>query len=687
MKTRRTIYLAIGGPKRNEKHVSIRLKIHQQSRTAMITENSDSISVRILTNKAASSSYRGHGSILGGKVSNCCFQRQTYLATDTKTGSILPFAQMLLRNRKTSVFSELMMGNNTRMRSSISILLITSSVLAACAKQPQQDPADLVLLKGGIYTVDSQRSWAQAAAIDDGVIVAVGTNEEIGAYIGNDTEVIDLEGRMAMPGIHDSHVHPLEGGYEQVYCNLWALQSVDEIVGALQACEGSQKGAWFNAVGLDLGVFGLIGPDKSILDGIAEDKYIFVDAEDGHAALVNDKVLELIGINAESLAPEDGVIERREGSREPNGTLRESSRDLADKQRPKRDHATSVWAMQGAVKLMNSHGITSAYDVWVGEHEMQVYKALDDAGELSLRVLGGIIDEGVFEKHTGEDFQRVLRDRVNYESDNISYNSIKIMVDGVFEGETGATLEPYHSVDHAGPQFMTPDQLNARVMHYYNKGMLIHFHAIGDRAVREALDAIEYARENGDEAYENFRHTISHLGLVHPNDRPRFAELNTGASVTMVWAYNDKWTQNLEIPSLGLERVSNMYPIRSIQAAGGVILGGSDWNYGDLDPLRAIETAITRDDPQGPTQDSEYDILGSEHVDLATMIDAYTINGAWQIHAEDVAGSIETGKRADIAIYDRNLFEIDAYEISEARVDFTIFDGRIVYRRQGLQGQ
>jgi hypothetical protein len=172
---------------------------------------------------------------------------------------------MLLRNVKTSVFSELMMGNNKRMRLSIPILLITSLVLAACAKQPQQDPADLVLLKGGIYTVDSQRSWAQAAAIADGVIVAVGTNEEIGAYIGNDTEVIDLEGRMAMPGIHDSHVHPLEGGYEQVYCNLWALQSVDEIVDALQACEGSQKGAWFNAVGLDLGVFGLIGPDKSIL--------------------------------------------------------------------------------------------------------------------------------------------------------------------------------------------------------------------------------------------------------------------------------------------------------------------------------------------------------------------------------------------------------------------------------------
>jgi predicted amidohydrolase YtcJ len=149
----------------------------------------------------------------------------------------------------------------------------------------------------------------------------------------------------------------------------------------------------------------------------------------------------------------------------------------------------------------------------------------------------------------------------------------------------------------------------------------------------------------------------------------------------MVWAYNDKWTQNLEIPSLGLERVSDMYPIRSIQAAGGVVLGGSDWNYGDLDPLVSIETAITRDNPYGPIGDSDFEILGDEFVDLATMIDAYTINGAWQIHAEDVSGSIEIGKRADIVVYDRNLFEIDVYEISEAVVDLTIFDGRIVYRR------
>ena len=145
------------------------------------------------------------------------------------------------------------MSNNTRMRISISILLITSSVLIACTEKLQQDPADLVMLNGGIYTVDTDRSWAEAAAIVDGIIVAVGSNDDIQPYVGTDTEVIDLDGRMAMPGIHDSHVHPLEGGYEQVYCNLWALASVEEVIGALHACEGSQQGEWFNAVGLGPG--------------------------------------------------------------------------------------------------------------------------------------------------------------------------------------------------------------------------------------------------------------------------------------------------------------------------------------------------------------------------------------------------------------------------------------------------
>jgi predicted amidohydrolase YtcJ len=281
----------------------------------------------------------------------------------------------------------------------------------------------------------------------------------------------------------------------------------------------------------------------------------------------------------------------------------------------------------------------------------------------------------------------LLRERAVYEADTISYNSIKMFVDGVFEGETGALLEPYLTTGTHGALNRTPDELRARVKRYYDMGMQLHFHAMGDRAVRESLNALEYARANGDPALLKMRHTISHLGLVETSDFPRFAKLNAGASVTMEWGSTDEWTQQLEIPALGLERVEKLYPIRSIQAAGGVILGGSDWNYGELDPLLSIETAITRASASGPTSDSEYEGLGDEMVSLETMIDAYTINGAWQLGAEDVSGSIEVGKRADIAVYDRNLFEIDVYEISEAKVDVTIFDGRVVYRRLGLQGQ
>jgi predicted amidohydrolase YtcJ len=564
----------------------------------------------------------------------------------------------------------------------LAILLTSATVLLGCAERSPVVPADIVFVNGGIYTVDAERRWAEAAAVRDGNIVAVGDNAAIRPFIGTATEVVDLHGRMAMPGIHDSHVHPLEGAYEQVYCNLWDAHNEADIVSSLRACERSDDSEWFNAVGLDWGAFGLDGPDNSLLDGIADDKFIFVDGSDGHSALVNDRVLDLVGYDAATPDPRDGVIERRADGREPNGTVRESARDKIDKLRPPRDLPTSVEAMRSAVALMNSLGITSVYDVWVGEHEMQVYKALEDSGDLSVRVLGAIIDEGQFEKHVGADLERVVRDRARYESAHVSFNSVKFMIDGVFEGETAAVLEPYRNLGHHGVLNLAPVDLNERVAHYYDLGMQLHFHTIGDGAVREAFDALEYARARGSEEHKALRHTLSHLGLIDRADLPRFAALNAGASFTMVWGMTSEWVMRLNMPTLGRERVARLYPIRSVRDAGGVVLGGSDWNYGELDPLLSIETGITRDDPYGPKSPGEFEVFADESVDLATMIDAYTINGAWQLQAEDISGSIETGKRADLVVYDRNLFEIPPAEISEAKVELTVFDGRVVYRRR-----
>ena len=538
-----------------------------------------------------------------------------------------------------------------------------------------------MLLNGGIYTVDAARSWAEAAAIDDGMIVAVGSNDYVKAFIGENTEVVDLDGRMAMPGIHDSHTHPLEGGYEQVYCDVTEAGSVDQIVGTLSACAEQFESEWLNALGLNWSLFDVNGPDKSLLEGIADDRFIFVDGVDGHSALVNDKVLRLVGFDENSEDPKNGVIERREGSREPNGTVREAARDMIAKLRPPRDLKTSAFAMRNAMQRMNAHGITSVYDVWIGEHEMQVYQALEQSGDLTVRVLGAVIDEGVFGKHTGDDLARVLRERGNYESGLISYNSVKFMVDGVVEGETAAMLQPYDNADHRGTLNHSSEDLQERVRRFYDAGMQLHFHTMGDGATRAALDALEYARNNGSDEHLALRHTLSHLGLIDPADMPRFAELNTGASFTLAWASTDEWTYKLEVPVLGEDRVAHLYPIRSVAEAGGMVLGGSDWNYGDLSPLISIEVGMTRDDPYGPESSGEFEPLGEEMIDLTTLIDAYTINGAWQIHAEDIAGSIEVGKRADVVVYDRNLFEIGPYEISEAQVELTVFDGRVVYRR------
>ncbi len=565
-------------------------------------------------------------------------------------------------------------------RPPIAILLLYFIFLVACDERSAEGSADIVLVNGGIYTVDAARRWAEAAAIRGGRIVAVGDKAAVEPLIGPTTEVIDLTGRMAMPGMIDSHIHPLEGAYEQVYCNLWEYQSIADVVTALRTCaaKSDPDGAWFQAVGLDLALFGVTGADKSLLDGIADGKFVFVDMADGHAALVNDKVLDLAGFGPDTPDPPDGVIERREGSREPNGTVRETARHAIDLLRPKRDLDTSVRAMRDALRKMNGFGITGVYDVWVGAHEMQVYRALEESGELTVRVLGAIIDEGVFEKHAGEDLERVIRERHRYESDRVSYGSIKFMVDGVFEGETGAVLEPYVTTGDLGVLNHTPEELRRRVKAYYDMGMQLHFHTMGDRATRAALDALEYARKLGDRALLSKRHALSHLGLIDPADYGRFAEQNAAAAFTAFWAYPSAWTVNLEIPTLGQQRVDNLYPIRSVHEAGGVIVGCSDWNYGELDPLLSIETAITRQDPFGP---SELKATTHEAVDLATMIKAYTINGAWLMHRENDTGSIEPGKQADVVIFDRNLFDIDSAAISEASVDLTIFDGRVVYRR------
>ena len=563
-------------------------------------------------------------------------------------------------------------------------LLLMASVfcLLSCAEKAEENtpvalaviPADLVLINGGIYTVDADRDWAEAAAIRDGLIVAVGDNSEIEAMNGPETRTIDLAGKMALPGFHDAHVHPTMGGYALLGCGLEGLDSVDAIISKVTVCAGETEQGWLEGHAFDLGLFGQDGPHKSLLDAIDSDRPIILWGSDGHNAWANSRALDLAGITADTMDPALGVIERDpDGS--PSGTLRETAQELVREKLPELTLESNVEALRTGIRHLNSVGITSYIDAWAGLEDYQAYQAIDRAGELTARVVTSLTFESGFAKHYGDDFEEVLASRDRYESERLNHDSIKFFLDGVLEGETAALLEPYVGLHgHRGELILSPEELDAAVTRFDAMGLQVHMHAIGDGAVRAGLDAIEAARnQNG--ASDN-RHHISHLQLIHVDDIGRFASLDTAANFQAAWAYPDQWIMELNLPVLGEERVQGMYPIGSVERAGGRIVGGSDWNVSSANPLEAIEIAVRRQDAQ---EDAGPVLNEAERASLASMIDAYTINAAWLMHQEESTGSIETGKRADFVVLDRKLFEIPSTEINEARVLLTLLDGEVVF--------
>jgi len=565
-------------------------------------------------------------------------------------------------------------------------LLLVMIFSAACAEKDDATgakaisiiPADLVMFNGGIYTVDTDHSWAQAAAIRDGVIMAVGDNSEIQAMIGPGTRTIDLAGNMALPGFHDAHVHPTMGGYALLGCDFVGLDTVEAIISKVTDCAGEDDQGWLEGHAFDLALFGHDGPHKSLLDAIDTERPIILWASDGHNAWANSSALELAGITAETMEPVLGVIERDpDGS--PSGTLRETAQELVRETLPELTLEKNVEALRTGIAHLNSMGITSYIDAWVGLENYQSYKAIDEAGELTARVVTSLAFESGFAKHYGDEFEQVLASRDKYESERLNHDSIKLFLDGVLEGETAALLEPYVGMHgYRGELILSPEQLDAAVTRFDAMGLQVHMHAIGDRAVRSGLDALDAARkQNG--ATDN-RHHISHLQMIHIDDIDRFDALDTTANFQADWAYPDQWIMELNLPVLGGERVQGMYPIGSVERAGGRIVGGSDWNVSSADPLEAIEIAVRRQDA---LEDGGPVLNEGERVSLETMIDAYTINAAWLMHQEDSAGSIETGKRADFVVLDRNLFEIPASEINQVQVLLTLLDGEVVFEKEG----
>jgi predicted amidohydrolase YtcJ len=555
----------------------------------------------------------------------------------------------------------------------------------------EQRPADLVLTGGAVYTLDAARSWAQAVAVCGGRIVAVGTDADMRPYVGPGTEVVSLRGRMLLPGFQDAHVHASGGGLERSQCDLTGEHTREGYLAAIRSYSGRNPGAeWITGGGWGMDVFPGGVPSKDDLDTAVPDRPVFLSNRDHHGAWVNSRALELAGVDAATPDPPDGRIERTPAG-EPQGTLHEGAMNLVQRVVPAVTLAEQVAGILAGQRYLHALGITAWQEAIVGEYAVvpdcfEAYREVDRQGLLTARVTGALW----WQRSAGlSQLDFLAERRAIASSGRFRTTSVKIMQDGVCENFTAAMLSPYldghgHEMQGRGTSFFDPAELNEAVTAIDARGFGVHIHAIGDRAVREALDAIAAARHaNG---LSQGRHHIAHIQVIHPEDVPRFREQSVVANCQPLWASNEPQMTELTLPFLGPERSAWQYPFGSLAASGAQLCFGSDWPVSSPNPMWQMHTAVNRttapDYPfRGPDTDTPF--LPGERIALPAAIAAFTMGSAYVNHDEHDAGSVEPGKRADLVVLDRNLFTEPAAEIAQAEVDLTLVDGAVVHARPG----
>ena len=560
-----------------------------------------------------------------------------------------------------------------------------AAVLAVlCIKIAAADPApaDVVFLNGNIHTENATHQLAEALALRGNTIVAVGSNASMTGFEGPKTQKVDLKGRLMLPGFIDAHVHPAESAQMGDKCSLndkaMPFARLRERVLECIKQHPAKPGRWFEVV--------MVNPTGAALTLRELDQIqkapLILEGADGHSVWLNSAAMTAAHIDSKTADPAGGRIER-DGAGNPSGALRDNATLLGLSAVPAASIEEQAALLKKAFDDMHAVGITSVQDAAVDEHLMSVYKYLYDQHHLDMRVRGSFHIKNL--KAPPADILReaeAFRHRWAVDPDFLRADAVKIFADGVIEypSQTAALLEPYldaagKPTQNLGPSYFTPTGLNEIVTAMDGADFTVHIHAIGDRAVRSALDAVEAARQHN--GSRDNRDQIAHLELINPKDFPRFKSLNVIANFQLLWAQRDVYIDQGTVRYLGAERSKYLYPARALKDAGAIIAGGSDWGVSTFDPFAAMEHGVTREASKGKPP-----LLPEQSLSIQDLVDAYTTNAAYALRQEKTTGSLEVGKRGDLVVVDRDIFKVDPFDLHNARVVFTYLDGREVFRAQ-----
>ena len=510
---------------------------------------------------------------------------------------------------------------------------------------------DLVVI-GPIRTVSKAMPLAEGMAVKDGRVACIGKAGEARKRLSPGGTLIELSpGQSVLPGIVDSHIHMLDAGMKRRLCMMEEPSSREQVFQTVaEFAKKNPDSEWITGYGWPPSLFADGNPHKKDLDAIVPDRPVFLFADDGHSAWLNSKGLATLGITKDIDDPPLGRIERDPKTGEPTGVLRENAAFQAEDRLPQPTDQFMLDSLKKVQSYLHGLGITMIQDAYTSPRFLEIYSRAAHSGDLTMKVVAAHVTNPALPASQVDALIK-LRDKYTY--GHLRANSAKILMDGIVEAKTAAVIEPYVGTNDHGILNWQAAEFAAMARRLDKEGFQIHIHAVGDKAVRAGLDGLEAARKaNGPSGN---RHQMAHLEMVDPEDMPRFQALDVTANFQPYWLYEDVWLENNTLPYIGPERAKRLYQIKTLTDGGARLALGSDWPISSPDPFLGMMVAATHKNPKKP----EYPVWEpEERVPMDTLLEAYTLGGAWINRSDEDTGSLELGKAADFIIIDRDILAI-----------------------------